>query len=152
MPMKKMFSLFCMTSLLLCSISSISVNAAELDEPCTEIIEEYYAGLVNSYNLSVSNYNGSLCVNAKTNAHYQMEEIGLKDLTVQYSYDGNNWYDEWNAGNFLGYSTVSYTLSNYIISLERSGCYYRIKCTHYAKKAFLNTESVSNTSNAVRIG
>ena len=149
--MKKILSIFCVMSLLMCSVSSISVNAEEIEEHYTEIVEEPYAGLVISYNLWVSNYNGSLCVNSTTNAPYNMEEIGLKDLTVQYSYNGSDWYDEWNAGNFLAYGTSGHTLSNYIISLERSGCYYRATCKHYAKEAFLNTQSNSNTSNSVWI-
>ena len=149
--MKKLLSLFCMASLILCSISPLAVNAAEVEEPCTEIVEVHYEGLVDSYSLWVSNYNGSLCVNATTRASSNMEEIGIKDLIVQYSYDNEHWYDEWNAGNFLAYNAVSYGLSNYIISLERSGCYYRVICKHYAKESFWKTQSNSNTSSSVWI-
>ena len=104
------------------------------------------------YNTYVSNYNSSLCVSISTVATESVEKIGVKDLTVQYSYDGTNWYNEWNAGDFLAYDTNGYSLSNYIMALDRSGCYYRISCTHYAQKSFLNTQSVSGTSNAVWIG
>ncbi|MDE5738431.1 MAG: hypothetical protein K2H93_08700 [Oscillospiraceae bacterium] len=149
--MKKILSLFCMVNLLLCNIHSISVNATEVEEPCTEIVEAHYEGLVNYYVLSVSNYNGSLCVNAETFAPYYMEEIGIKDLIVQYSYDNEHWYDEWNAGNFLAYNAGNYGLFNYIIALERSGCYYRVTCKHYAKESFWKTQSNPNTSNSVWI-
>lgn len=148
--MKKIFSLLCMASLL-CSMPSISAQAVEVEEPCIETAVPASEGLIHKCNLSVSNYNGSLCVVAKTKASSEMAEIGVKDLTVQYSYDGSNWYDEWNAGNFLDYNTDEYDLSNYIISLERSGCYYRATCTHYAKKSIFNTQSESHTSNSVWI-
>ena len=149
--MKKMLSLFCMAGLLVYSMSSIPVRAEKIEEPCTETVAPASEGLIYEYSLSVSNYNGSLCVNAKTKAPYKMEEIGIKDLTVQYSYDNEHWYDEWNAGNFLAYNAVSYGLSNYIIALERSGCYYRATCKHYAKESFWKTQSDPNTSNSVWI-
>lgn len=149
--MKKKISLLCLVSLLLCNMSSISVQAMEIDEPCMEIVEVHYEGLVDAYSLWVSNYNGSLCVNTTTIASSKMEEIGVKDLIVQYSYDNEHWYDEWNAGNFLAYNTDEHDLSNYIISLERSGCYYRATCKHYAKESFWKTQSDPNTSNSVWI-
>ena len=150
MKMKKMCALFCMVSLLICNMSSISVQAAEMDESCTEI-DMQSEGLIYNCSLITSNYNGSLCVNSITRASSAIAEIGVKNLTVQYSYDGNNWYDEWNAGDFLAYNTDEHNLSNYIISLERSGCYYRVTCKHYAKESFWKTQSNSNTSNSVWI-
>ncbi|MDE6657229.1 MAG: hypothetical protein K2J88_01455 [Oscillospiraceae bacterium] len=149
--MKKILSLLCVTSLMLCSIPSISVQAVEIEEPCTEIAEMRYEGLIDRYSIQVSNYNGSLCVNSTTIASSAIVEIGVKNLTVQYSYDGSNWYDEWNAGDFLAYNTHEHTLSNYIIALERSECYYRVTCKHYAKQSILKTQSNSNTSNSVWI-
>lgn len=149
--MKKMLSLFCMAGLLVCDMSSIPVQAEEIEEPCMETVVPASEGLIYEYSLYVSDYNGSLCVIAKTKAPYKMEEIGIKDLTVQYSYDGSKWYDEWNAGDFLSYNAVNHNLSNYIISLEQSGCYYRVTCKHYAKESFWKTQSDSNTSNSVWI-
>ena len=150
MKMKKIYALFCMVSLLICSMSSISAKAAEMDESCTEI-DMQSEGLIPYYDLNVSNYNGSLCVNSITIASSAIAEIGVKNLTVQYSYDGSNWYDEWNAGDFLAYGTSEHILSNYIIALERSECYYRVTCKHYAKESFWKTQSNSNTSNSVWI-
>lgn len=149
--MKKILSIFCMMSLLVCSMSSISAQAVEIEEPCTEAVEPASAGLISSCSLKASNYNGSLCVNSTVYSLYQMEEIGVKNLTVQYSYNGSNWYNEWNAGDFRSYNAVNHMLSNYIISLERSGCYYRVVGTHYAKKSTFNTQSDSHTSNSVWI-
>ncbi|MDE7120801.1 MAG: hypothetical protein K2O42_01405 [Oscillospiraceae bacterium] len=149
--MRKMLSIFCMVSLLVCSVSSISVYATDVEESCTKIEEVLSEGLIYSCNLTASNYNGSLCVNSTTNAPYNMKEIGLKNLTVQYSYNGSDWDDEWNAGNFLAYDTSGHTLSNYIISLERSECYYRVTCKHYAKESVFHTQSDSHTSNSVWI-
>ncbi len=149
--MKKLLSLFCITNLLLCSKPSISVQAVEIEEPYTETVVPASEGLISNYSLWASNYNGSLCVSSVMRTSSTMEEIGIKNLTVQYSYDNSNWYDEWNAGNFLDYGTNTYTLSNYIIALDRSECYYRVTCTHYAKKSIFNTQSDSNTSNSVWI-
>lgn len=151
--MRKILSVLCITSLLVSGISAIPTMAEEIDEKGTETTNiERAAGYLSYHNTSVSNYNGSLCVNTITRATENMEEIGVKDLTVQYSYNGIKWYTEWNAGDFLDYNTNGYELNSYIIALDRSGCYYRISCTHYAKKAFLNTQSVNGTSNIVWIG
>ena len=150
--MKKILSVLCITSFLISGIPTISVNAEGIREESTEATDIERASWYLSYhNINVSNYNGSLCVNTVTRATESMEEIGIKDLIVQYSYNGNNWYNEWNAGDFLDYNTNGYELNNYIMALDRSGCYYRVSCTHYAKKAFLNTQSVNDTSNAVWI-
>lgn len=149
--MKKLLFLFYMTNLILCSVSPLVVNAAEVEQSCTEIVEPASEGLINNYAIWVSDYNGSLCVTSKTYAPSNMEEIGVKDLIVQYSYNGSDWHDEWNAGNFLAYGTSEHILSNYIIALERNGCYYRVTCNHYAKKSFLKTQSDPNTSNSVWI-
>ena len=150
--MKKFISILCLISVLISGISAIPVMAEDANENHIETADKERASWYLSYhNTYVSNYNGSLCVSTNTQATENMEEIGVKNLTVQYSYDGTNWYNEWNAGDFLSYNTDQHSLSNYIMALDRNGCYYRISCTHYAKKSFLNTQSVSNTSNAVWI-
>lgn len=149
--MRKLLSMFCVVGLILCSISAVPANAEEPEKTCTEAIEERYSGLLDGYNLSVSNYSGSLCVVAETRASSVIQEIGIKNLTVQYSYDNSTWYDEWNAGKFCTYDSDEYTLSNYIMALDRHGCYYRVKGTHYAKASALNTQSQFNTSNSVWI-
>ncbi len=151
--MKKFLSVLSITSLLVSGITGIPVRAAETENICEETTDtERASWYLSYYNTYVSNYNSSLCVSISTVATESVEKIGVKDLTVQYSYDGTNWYNEWNAGDFLAYDTNGYSLSNYIMALDRSGCYYRISCTHYAQKSFLNTQSVSGTSNAVWIG
>lgn len=151
--MKKFLSILCITSLLVSGITGIPVIAAESENICEETTDKERASwYLSYYNTYVSNYNGSLCVNINTRATESMEKIGVKDLIVQYSYDGTSWYNEWNAGDFLAYNTNGYSLNNYIMALDRNGCYYRISCTHYAQKSFLNTQSVTGTSNAVWIG
>ena len=149
--MRKIFSMFCVMGLILCSISAIPANAEEPEDTCPEATEERYTGLITEYNLSVSNYSGSLSVNVGTESSDIMQEIGIKNLTVQYSYNNSTWYDEWNAGKFYTCDSDEYTLSNYIIALDRHGCYYRVKGTHYAKASALNTQSQFNTSNSVWI-
>lgn len=151
--MKRILSVLCITSLLISGIAGMPVIAAETENICEKTTDiERASWYLSCYSANVSSYNGSLCVNINTNATEKMEEIGIKNLTIQYSYDNVNWYNEWNAGDFLAYNTNGHELNNYIMALDRSECYYRICCTHYAKKSFLNTQSVSNTSNAVWIG
>lgn len=151
--MKKLAFILCLTGLCMFGMGEMPVNAAEeIDEVCTETVEEERAeGLVKDHYVSVSNYYGSLCISAYTQAIENMEVIGLKDVTAQYSYDGVTWYDEWNAGDFVTEGSNEYSLTNYIMSVERSGCYYRISCKHYAKKGFLNSQSIPAVSNSVWI-
>lgn len=66
------------------------MHTAEIDEPYTEIVEVQSEGLLTSYSLLVSDYNGSLCVNASTFSPAKREEIGVKDLIVEYSYNGKD--------------------------------------------------------------
>ena len=151
--MQQFFPVLCLTSLLVFGNSPMPVMVAQADETCIETTDtERASGYLSYYSANVSSYNGSLCVNISTSATEKMEEIGIKNLTIQYSYDNVNWYNEWNAGDFLAYDTNRHALNNYIMALDRSECYYRICCKHYAKKSFLNTQIVSNTSNAVWIG
>lgn len=149
--MKKIISIFLAVNFLICGISSLTVSANEIGEIYTETNENRASDLIYGYSLSISNYNGSLCVNARTSSSSVMKEIGLKDLKIQYSYNNSTWYNEWNAGDFLDYDTDEYTLSNYIMAVDRHGCYYRVICKHYAKEAFLVTQSESNASNSVWI-
>ena len=93
--MKKILSVLCATSLLVSGIAGIPVRAAESENMCEETTDtERASWYLSYYNTYVSNYNGSLCVNINTRATESMEKIGVKNLTVQYSYDGTNWYNE----------------------------------------------------------
>lgn len=150
--MRKIFSMFCVIGLVLYGVSAIPANAEEPKETYIEETEERYSGLLDGCYLNVSNYNNSLSVNVSTVASSVMQELGIKNLTVQYSYNNSTWYDEWNAGKFCTYDSDEYTLSNYIMAVDHHGCYYRVKGTHYAKASALNTQSQFNTSNSVWIG
>lgn len=154
--MKKLMTILCVCGLLVCSISAIPANAEDLEDVmCTESAamdaEERASNLLDEYWIRVSNYNGSLFVTTKTTSTEPMQTIGIKDLTVQYSHDGSQWYDEWNAGDFLAENTNSYELNGYIISLEHNAKYYRAVCKHYAKKSFFSTQSIETVSNSVAI-
>ena len=62
--MRKILSVLCITSLLVSGISAIPTMAEEIDEKGTETTNiERAAGYLSYHNTSVSNYNGSLCVN-----------------------------------------------------------------------------------------
>ena len=107
--MNKILSIICLASFLVSGFSAMPVMAEETPEICSETSSQERASWSLSYhNAGVSNYNGSVCVSISTQATEKMEVIGVKDLTVQYSYDGNNWYDEWNAaGSFYSGSVGS---------------------------------------------
>ena len=51
--MKKIFSLLCVTSLLLCNMQSVSVQAVEIEKNCTGIAEMRYEGLIDRYSMAV---------------------------------------------------------------------------------------------------
>lgn len=149
--MKKIITLLCAICICMTCNPTIPVNALETDNSDSQMTNERSGWLLGDHYLKVSPYSGSLCICADVCATEKMETLGFKDVIVQYSYNNSDWYDEWNAGDFLKNDVSIYELYNYIMSLERSSCYYRIRCTLYAKKSTFNTQKVETVSNSVWI-
>ncbi len=113
---------------------------------------ERAAGIISGYSVTVSSGNSIIYVTAKTQAYISMKTIGYKDISIEYSSDGINWYNEKDIDDLLKSDSSSYYLNNYAVSVK-GGYYYRVSLTHYAKESgwFGSSQSVNNTSNSVWI-
>lgn len=115
--------------------------------PVNAFASEYdtAVGLIEKCSISCSGSDGTLKINAKTQASDFMDEIGFKNITLQRSKDLKNWTDIINLGDFIESGRKYYTLS---YSKEVEGnCYYRVTCTHYAKGIpFMKTDSEIQTA------
>lgn len=110
------------------------------------------AGLISRYYITVSASSKSLYISAKTQSNVSMKSIGFKDISIQYSSDGVNWYEEKSIDDLLYSDSNSYNLNSYAVSVK-GGYYYRVSLTHYAKESgwFGSSQGVDNTSNSVWI-
>ncbi len=148
--MKKILILLIVTFVLACSLP-ITVVEATYDEPITSTNEQSRAaGLILSYELSVSPSKGTLYINAVTRCSRKMESVGFKNIVIQYSTDNVNWQDEKTLGDLLKSDSIDYYLNNYSVSVN-GGYHYRVICTHYAKESgwFGKSQSEDNISNSV---
>ncbi|MDE5853903.1 MAG: hypothetical protein K2H19_02430 [Ruminococcus sp.] len=124
--------------------------------PVNAFASEYdtASGLIEKCSISCSGSDGTLKINAKTQASDFMDEIGFKNITIQKSKDLKKWTDIINLGDYIESGRKYYTLS---YSKEVEGnCYYRVTCTHYAKgipfmKADSEIQTAENLSKAVWI-
>ena len=108
------------------------------------------AGLISRTYLEISSSNKNIYINGATEAQKDMKSIGYKDINIEYSSDGINWYTEKYIDKLLKSDGSSYYLNNYAVSVN-GGYYYRVSLTHYAKESgwFGSSQSVENTSNSV---
>lgn len=107
-------------------------------------------GLISRAQLSVSSSAKILYINGTTTSNASMKSIGYKDIYIEYSSDGINWYTEKYIDKLLKSDSSSYYLNNYAVSVK-GGYYYRVSLTHYAKESgwFGSSQSVENISNSV---
>ncbi len=110
------------------------------------------AGLISRSYITVSTSSNKLCLNGTTQSNVNMKSIGFKEISIQYSSDGKNWYEEKSIDDILESSSSECSFNNYSISVN-GGYYYRVSLTHYAKESglFGSSQSVDNTSNSVWI-
>ncbi len=151
--MNKTFLTLGVAGLLTCSVPAMPVKAtSNTNKTVSTENQTRTAGLIIRYDLTVSSSDGKLCVNGVTKANGSMKSIGYTNISVQYSSDGVNWYNEKDISNMLKSDSSSYYLNNFSISVK-GGYYYRITCSHYAKESglFGSSQSVDNTSNSVWI-
>jgi len=109
-------------------------------------------GLIYRYEVAVSGKEKKIYINGTTASNNSMKSIGYKDISIEYSSDGVNWYREMHTFDLLKSYSSSYYLNNYAVSVK-GGYYYRVSLTHYAKESgwFGSSQSVENTSNSVWI-
>ncbi|MCM1298696.1 MAG: hypothetical protein NC203_07130 [Firmicutes bacterium] len=132
------------------------VQAAEYEFPAVDDVQAAdtarTVGLIKRYELSVSasTSGGVLYISGQTSSNSTMKEIGFKNIVVEHSSNGTDWYEEKNVGDLLKSNSSNYSLSKYAVTVT-GGYYYRVTCTHYAKESglFGQSQSESNTSNSV---
>lgn len=131
----------------------VQMKAASVDNSVYEQYENAI-GLIEKCSLKCSSYEeGYLDVTAKTQVSGKMKEVGFKNIVVQFSSDGENWYDEYTYGDHTGTDTKYHNLNGLRLKV-RGGYYYRISCVHYANgRAYgedsVRTQTAVNVSSAV---
>lgn len=147
------------TILILCIVGAVAfcspkVSAAAISNSNTQASvsesQERTAGLITRCNLSVVSSGKNLLINGKTIANTSMQTIGYKNVVVEYSSNGTNWYEEKDLGDLLKSNSSSYYLNSYTVPVK-GGYYYRVSCTHYAKEKglFGKSQSEDNVSDSV---
>lgn len=147
------------TILILCIVGAIlfcspKVSATEISNKGAQISaaesQERTAGLITRYDLSVTCSDKKLLINGVTLANVSMQTIGYKNVVIEYSTNGTNWYEEKSLGDLLKSDSKSYYLNSYPVSVK-GGRYYRVSCTHYAKEKglFGRSQSEDNVSDSV---
>lgn len=147
------------TILILCIVGAVAfcspkVNAAEISNNNAQISaaesQERTAGLIRQSRLSVTCSGKNLLISGLTEANVSMQTIGYKNVIVEYSSNGTNWYEEKDLGDLLKSNSSSYYLNSYTVPVK-GGYYYRVSCTHYAKEKglFGKSQSEDNVSDSV---
>lgn len=131
----------------------VQMKAVSVDNSVYEQYENAI-GLIEKCSLRCSsNEEGYLELTAKTQVSGKMNEVGFKNIVVQFSSDGENWYDEYTYGDYTGTNTKYHNLNGLRLKV-RGGYYYRISCVHYANgRAYgddtVRTQTAVNVSSAV---
>lgn len=113
-------------------------------------------GLILKCSLGLTrNDSGELCITAKTQATSLMAEVGVSDIVLQRSEDGENWTDEQRFGGSSGRNVRYFTVDGLTAPAE-TGYYYRVVCTHFARSADIGgsgeqVQTVDNSSRAMWI-
>ena len=141
------------TLTLICFLPFTSMNTYAVEIKDNSEITVYSAGLISSYNISISASGKSLLFTGKTNCVSTMKTAGIKSIVIQRSSDGSSWSDYDNVSDMTKDNATSFSVSSKDLGTFTGGYYYRVTCKHYAKESglFGSSESISNTSNSVWI-
>lgn len=129
------------------------MKAASVDNSVYEQYENA-VGLIEKCSLRCfSDESGYIEFTAKTQVSGKMKEVGFKNIVVQYSSDGENWYDEYTIGDHTGTDTKYHNINGYRAKVK-GGYFYRISCVHYAKGSTYDdpderTQTAVNASSGV---
>ncbi|HQM00106.1 MAG TPA: hypothetical protein PLH98_06035 [Ruminococcus flavefaciens] len=129
---------------------TLQVKAIENDFSYSDESLDRTAGLIDNYHNGISESGGQISFTAWTYSTYSMKSIGLKNISIERSSNGTSRTEEKTISDKLTSNSTSYSLSNYMISVN-GGYHYRIKCDHYARNSSGTTQYVSSTSNSVWI-
>lgn len=105
------------------------------------------SGLILSYSLSVSKNEKTLTITGLTNCSVDVVRCGFKDLQVERRrYTSGDWEVYHDYGDVY-LDNIVYSLSTTLV--VEYGYYYRVTCTHYAKKSWWSTQKVDNETNGI---
>ena len=115
----------------------------------SEVSENRASGLILIYGLEISVTGTTLKIRGETYCNDEVVKSGFKNLVVQRKKTTSaTWSDYYDYGDI--YSDTYSTSINTTLAVA-SGYEYRVTCKHYAKKSWLVTQSISNTSNVVSV-
>jgi len=115
-------------------------GSADNDEDGPSRGDYISSSLVNISSPSSGKIHMSVTVYAKAT----MQKLGFKSLILQF-WDGINWYDVWEIDDQYSLNTTSFSYSVTLTNCQ-TGYSYRAKCKIYAKKGFLQTQTVDVTT------
>lgn len=157
--MKKIIS-FLLTIVTIIGCFSLNTFAAEAIEVYTtpEIVqlnseeavtsgETRASGLILSYRLSVSKSEKTLTITGLTNCSVDVVKCGFKDLQVERRrYTSGDWEVYHDYGDVYLDDDLCNLSTTLVVEY---GYYYRVTCTHYAKKSWWSTQKVDNETNGI---
>lgn len=158
--MKKIFSLL-LCAVLLLTCGAFQTVAADEEEFVPYVIDfsltpsvdkngsgnSRVTGLILSYRLQVSASENTLNIVAETNGSTEVVRCGFKNFVVERRKNGNYSWSEYHDFGDIYADTFAATAGTRLA--VESGYQYRVSCKHYAKKNFLLTQTIANTSNIV---
>lgn len=107
------------------------------------------SGLILSYSLSVSKNEKVLTITGTTVCSTDVVRCGFKDLQVERRRYTSG---DWEVYHDYGDAYLDDNLCNLSTTLTvEYGYYYRVTCTHYAKKSWWSTQKVDNETNGVLV-
>lgn len=132
--------------------SSVVTNTFAADYTAYEEYEKAL-GLITTCSLTcTTSASGVINITAKTQVSSELEEIGYKNITIEYSKDGVNWSEYDRIEDMTKTNERYYNINNLKVEVYDEG-YYRVVCVHYAKGVPLGEKTsqiqvVINTSPA----
>lgn len=124
------------------------VGVGEIDQIIDPSDDVQASGLILDCSLSISRYgNTTLRIDATIVCKSTVVKCGFKSLKVERrANSSSSWSEYYNYGNQYNNASSFYFCENLTVD---SNYQYRVTCKHYAKVNFLNTQTMSNTSNIV---
>lgn len=141
--------LFLSSTVIIISAEEINISNGLVDY--SNIVQQEdpnASGLILSYTLNIARQgNTTLIITGDTDCNTSVVRCGFKSLIVERRLNSStSWSEYYNYGNVY----VDKNNAHFYDELSVDpGYQYRVTCKHYAKKNFLNTQSISNTSNIV---
>lgn len=128
-------------------LSEEEFNAILENNPANDIAP-YTSGLILTYRIAIAKSGTSdLVIAGQTNCSTGVVRSGFSIVTVQRRTNSSSSWSTYKTYKDI-YSESRVCNLSKTITIDK-GYQYRVTCTHYAKKSFLSTEKINNTSNTV---